>query len=92
MAGYAAHARITTVAPRRTAARGIAPRDRDGRRPYDDRARGPRDVGDANGGIATGIDELVSRPIGGRLSTSMTRARELWSQTTFFLFDPNSWR
>ena len=32
------------------------------------------------------------RPLDVRLSDGLAQAREAWAQTTFFLFDPNSWR
>jgi len=48
----------------------------------------------------TGVDamelseafEVPSRPIGPSVAERWTRFRESWSQTTFFLFDPDSWR
>lgn len=36
--------------------------------------------------------ELVGRPFGQRLAAGWAELRETWSQTTFFLFDPESWR
>jgi hypothetical protein len=36
--------------------------------------------------------ELVGRPIGERLAARWADLRETWSQTTFYLFDPESWR
>jgi hypothetical protein len=36
--------------------------------------------------------ELVGQPIGERLSARWDDLRETWSQMTFFLFDPESWR
>ena len=33
-----------------------------------------------------------SRPLDERLTERWARARVEWSQLTFFLFDPNSWR
>jgi hypothetical protein len=36
--------------------------------------------------------EVLSRPIGPSMAERWARVREAWSQTTFFLFDPESWR
>jgi len=36
--------------------------------------------------------EVVSGPIGPSMAERWARVREVWSQTTFFLFDPDSWR
>jgi hypothetical protein len=39
--------------------------------------------------------ELVGppgRPLGERLAERLDDLRETWSQTTFYLFDPESWR
>ena len=36
--------------------------------------------------------ELVGRPFGERLAARLDDLLETWSQTTFFLFDPESWR
>jgi hypothetical protein len=36
--------------------------------------------------------ELAGRPFGERLAARWDEARETWSQMTFFLFDPESWR
>ena len=32
------------------------------------------------------------RPLDRRIEDAWSEFREAWSQTTFFLFDPNSWR
>jgi hypothetical protein len=36
--------------------------------------------------------ELLGRPLGQRLAERWDDLRETWSQTTFFLFNPESWR
>lgn len=36
--------------------------------------------------------ELVGRPFDQRLGDWLASLGETWSQTTFFLFDPDSWR
>jgi hypothetical protein len=43
---------------------------------------------------AAGADwiELVGRPFDARLSDRLASIGEAWSQLTFFLFDPESWR
>ena len=36
--------------------------------------------------------DLVGRPPGAILAERWARIRETWAQTTFYLFDPDSWR
>jgi hypothetical protein len=36
--------------------------------------------------------DLVGRPLGALVAERWARIREAWAQTTFFLFDPESWR
>ncbi len=36
--------------------------------------------------------ELPGNPEDGPVADWLVSARETWAQTTFFLFDPNSWR
>jgi hypothetical protein len=36
--------------------------------------------------------DLVGRPLAAIVTERWTRIRESWAQTTFFLFDPESWR
>ena len=36
--------------------------------------------------------ELVGQPLGARVAERWDDLRETWSQLTFFLFDPESWR
>jgi hypothetical protein len=76
MAGYAVSARIERAAVR------AAPRiahDVPGRR------REPDPVTDET------VD-LVGRPVEVVIAERWSLIRESWAQTTFFLFDPESWR
>jgi hypothetical protein len=54
----------------------------------DDDGRGLRAI--ATDDIAAVESEHVSEP--GTIVERLIRARELWRQTTFYLFDANSWR
>jgi hypothetical protein len=36
--------------------------------------------------------DLVGRPLAAIVAERWARIREAWAQTTFFLFDPDSWR
>jgi len=36
--------------------------------------------------------DLVGRPVAAIVAERWARIREAWAQTTFFLFDPESWR
>ena len=36
--------------------------------------------------------DLVGEPLGAILAERWARVREIWGQTTFFLFDADSWR
>jgi hypothetical protein len=36
--------------------------------------------------------DLVGRPIDEEVAEAWGRVRDAWTQTTFFLFDPESWR
>ncbi len=36
--------------------------------------------------------DLVGRPLSAISAERWSRIREAWKQTTFFLFDPDSWR
>jgi hypothetical protein len=76
MAGYAVSARIERAAVR------AAPRiARD--------APGPRRDPDA---IGDDTVDLVGRPVDMVIAERWSLIRESWAQTTFFLFDPESWR
>jgi len=81
MAGYAIQARIDGVRPRLTA-RGA-----------------PASDGPTAAWPAYLADDGFDDPFAGlsddpppTLAEHWERGGELWSQTTFFLFDPNSWR
>ena len=50
-------------------------------------ARAPADAAAAGAPI-----DLVGRPLDQRLGDWLASLGETWSQTTFFLFDPDSWR
>ncbi|MFP5342665.1 MAG: hypothetical protein ACLGIJ_07060 [Candidatus Limnocylindria bacterium] len=84
MAGYGIVARIDGVRPRFAALDGrIADAD-----PW------PAFPGAAGrrGLIAPDAAPLAPADPGPTLPERIERARELWGQITFFLFDPNSWR
>jgi len=76
MAAYAVSARVDRVEPR--LARWAGPTRSDGvtREPTPE----PESV------------DLVGRPLGAIVAERWVRIREAWAQTTFFLFDPDSWR
>ena len=85
MAGYAANARLDGSVPRFASVSA--------------RPRGPAPVADTltDGSPrepAVGADwvELVGRPFDARLADRFASIGEAWSQLTFFLFDPESWR
>ena len=80
MSGYAATARIVHVTPRLARAGGAADRSLDGAL------------------VAAPIEDLIVEAdppesiAWGRIAGRAAAARERWSQLTFYLFDPNSWR
>jgi len=77
MAGYAATAHITGAQPRFIGSGGT-------------RASEPaRAVASETPRPARPVD---ARPLGERFAEWRMRARQEWAQTTFYLFDPNSWR
>ncbi|MBA2721187.1 MAG: hypothetical protein H0U52_18385 [Chloroflexi bacterium] len=79
MSGYVASARIVRAAPR--LARGHHTIDS-----AEDRLR-------PAGSPASVIEASPARPTPtSRIADRWTAVRERWSQLTFFLFDPNSWR
>ena len=84
MSGYAASARLRGGAPRFVAA--------DGPRP----GEVPRTSATLTASVVPFDDgdwiELVGRPLGQRVAARWDSIRETWSQTTFYLFDPESWR
>lgn len=83
MAAYAVMARIGRVDPHLTVLAVARGED-----PNDDAGRGLRAM--ATDDIAAVESEHVSEP--GMIVERLIRARELWRQTTFYLFDANSWR
>ncbi len=76
MAAYAATARISDVRPRRS----DPPRALD---------RVPRTV---RSGVEADTIELSGRSFDDRVREWWSNATANWSQTVFFLFDPESWR
>lgn len=80
MAAYAVIARIGRVDPHLTV--------RDLERDLDD--GDPPDRGLPIDGSAVAID--LRDPDPGPIAERVTRLRELWTQTTFYLFDADSWR
>jgi hypothetical protein len=82
MAGYAIQTRIDGVRPR-LAALDASPRDQAVT------AAWPAFL--ADDGFEDPFAAVVDDPEP-TLAQRLERGRELWSQTTFFLFDPNSWR
>jgi hypothetical protein len=82
MAAYAVMARIGRVDPHLTV--------------YDAKRDEERDRG-SSGLPADGIDDVASveserASDPGPVAERLIRARELWRQTTFYLFDADSWR
>lgn len=82
VAGYVTCARLEGAVPRFA---GANPR-RSMMRPAIER--------DFSGELPADVDqfELVGRPIDERIAERLASAGEAWSQLTFFLFDPESWR
>ena len=77
MAGYVATERITRARPRFVGTGlGVA-------------AREP--IGDATD-WQSDRSYADDRPLDRRIQDALSELREEWSQATFFLFDPNSWR
>jgi hypothetical protein len=83
MAAYAVMARIGRVDPHLTFL--DVRNDADG---DDDAGRGLHSL--ANEDLPALESEVASNP--GVIVERLIRARELWRQTTFYLFDANSWR
>jgi len=79
MNGYAAAARIRSVSPHLAG----------GTRDLDEVVPGSAAETDAL--VIASPDDLVTGP-GWNLSERWAAARERWSQLTFYLTDPNSWR
>jgi hypothetical protein len=81
MAGYAIHARIEGVRPRLTALAA----------PTTDAVDRAWPAFLADDGFRDPFAGLHDDPAP-TLAERWERGREIWAQTTFFLFDPNSWR
>ena len=81
MSGYVASARIVRVAPR--LARADAVRDGAAEIRSTPAAAIETLIVEADPAVAAGSSALVDR---------VAAIRERWSQLTFYLFDPNSWR
>jgi hypothetical protein len=79
MAAYAVIARIGRVDPH------LSVRDLD--RDLDDDERGGRGLP-----TAMSTEEIELRAEIGPIAERVLRWRELWTQTTFYLFDAESWR
>ena len=77
MAGYVALQRVDRVSMRALAWHGSV-RD--------------EDAVPSDGRPGVVVDLLDDRPLGERLVERWTIVREQWAITTFFLFDPESWR
>lgn len=82
MDGYVAHARIEQARPHRPA----APTSVDRSSPAPVRVAAHADLRDPE------CAELIGTSLDERLGQWLVGVREAWSQTTFFLFDPESWR
>lgn len=85
MAGYAANARLDGSVPRFV---GV------GARPLRIAQDAATSTGERARESAVRADwiELVGRPFDARLADRLASIGETWSQLTFFLFDPESWR
>ena len=79
MHGYAATARIEHVQPHRV---GIGAGD----------AGADEPPADASTIVEAQPVEIAGRPFGQRWADFAAHVRVTWEQTTFFLFDPESWR
>jgi len=84
VSGYAASARLQGGSPRFGSAAGSGPRE------------APRGIAVATPALVDVADrdwiEIGARPFGERLAARWDDLCETWSQMTFFLFDPESWR
>jgi hypothetical protein len=76
MAAYAVTARIERVRPRVARWTGASELDRAAVDPI----------------LEPEAVDLVGRPLAAIIAERWARFREAWGQTTFFLFDPDSWR
>jgi hypothetical protein len=85
VAGYVASARLQGGVPRFVGGGAAVAWSADGR---------PDARADATADLALAADpvELVGRPLDEAIGDWLASVGESWSQLTFFLFDPDSWR
>ena len=83
MAGYVASARLQGGVPRFIGGGDVTGRVNMGRAAPDTRDEAP---------LTADHVELVGRPMDEALADWLASIGESWSQLTFFLFDPDSWR
>lgn len=83
MAGYAASARLQGAAPQFAFA---------GQHAYDPASQVATDAPSATDGAVIDQLDLVGRPVDEIVADWLASVGESWSQLTFFLFDPDSWR
>ena len=86
MAGYAANATLHGAEPQFAFASTHA------YRPLGIEAPGPSEASSTADGALIEQLELVGRPINTVITDWLASIGESWSQLTFFLFDPESWR
>jgi hypothetical protein len=79
MPGYAVLVRVEGVRPQRVPHGPVAPGTLS--------RQAPVDLGDGPAQLLTDL-----RGAGRTMSDHVDRFREIWAQTTFYLFDPESWR
>jgi hypothetical protein len=85
MSGYAANARLQGGSLRLVDRRAIdAATGEPPARQFERRTTDPV--------IDEALTERAGRPLFDRLASRLDDLRETWSQMTFFLFDPDSWR
>ena len=80
MAGYATSAMLRGQAPHLAA------------RPVSASGSDPLPASDLDGLTRFAPEDLVGRPLDQALADWLASVGESWSQLTFFLFDPDSWR
>ena len=91
MAAYVVHAQVAGVRPQRADRRaaGYARRPVAGTQATAAPGAWTASAASADGPVAI---DIAGRGLGAVIRERWTRAAEIWSQTTFYLFDPNSWR
>lgn len=83
MAGYAASATLHGADPQFAFA---------GAHAYGSARLDAWNIAESSDGVMIEQLELVGRPINERIVDWLASVGESWSQLTFFLFDPESWR